>query len=131
MFKMPIANSSGSIWAKARKPIPEGTVMSFNEAEHRCLIAEWDAEYRWAEQEALDTWLAARCEIGPDYRDTAAALFASWKEWVDLKGGQISSGKQLSSRLQRNGFRPKRIGAGGTRGYQGIRLKLEEAVVVT
>ena len=68
-------------------------------------------------------WIDEACNVKTGFYATVADLFASWKRWAERGGEYVGSRKHLSQALQDRGFVPKR-GAGGTRGFDGIGVKV-------
>jgi putative DNA primase/helicase len=73
-----------------------------------------------ASEDSVSAWIEDRCECKPSFQDTAAKLFASWKDWAELSGEFVGSQKQLAEKLQSRGFERTKIGHKKTRGYTGI-----------
>src|SRR5438132_11838051 len=50
-------------------------------------------------EDALGRWLDEKCERGPNFTETSAALFAAWKAWAEANGEFVASVKWLSENL--------------------------------
>jgi putative DNA primase/helicase len=74
-------------------------------------------------EDAISTWLAERCWIGPAYYDTALNLFASWKSWAEGAGEYVGPRKRFTQALEARGFFPRRQGGTGRDGFDGLAVK--------
>jgi putative DNA primase/helicase len=84
------------------------------EAVARATDAYLDAE------DAFGAWLADRCELDANARETTRDLFNSWKEWAEGGGEPVGSEKAFSQTLQARGFFYKRDRR--SRGFTGLRI---------
>jgi putative DNA primase/helicase len=76
-----------------------------------------------ASEDSFATWMAERCNIGPNFYATTADLFDSYKKWADAAGEFVGSQKRFSQTLEDRGFTRERQGGTGGRGFRGIGLK--------
>jgi putative DNA primase/helicase len=84
------------------------------------------AEYL-ASEDALAAWIDEECERDANAWERSTVLFASWKTWAELHGGQAGDTKRFRDRLEgKDGISHKREPGTGRKGYQGIRLKAGE-----
>ena len=85
-------------------------------------VTEATDQYLEAE-DSFAAWLEESTAPASDWTfETSAALFASWKAWADRASEQAGSRKRFADTLQARGFVLKK-GTGGTRGFEGIRLR--------
>jgi P4 family phage/plasmid primase-like protien len=87
-------------------------------------VIEAREEYR-TEMDLLADWIEECCEVGPEFTESMAKLWASWESYAKDKGVRyISSDKALARKLEVRGFRGIRD-HGGMRGRWriGIRVK--------
>ena len=85
-------------------------------------------DYR-SDMDLLAEWLDECCEVGPEYVETNARLWASWEAFARARGElrYIASAKSLGRRLQARGFVDVRGVAGmAGRGRRGIRVKVAD-----
>jgi putative DNA primase/helicase len=81
-------------------------------------------EAYFSEQDLFGQWLEDYCDMEPENQsmwDTAATLFASWKEYVKAAGEEPGSARAFAGELQKRGFTRKRTHSG--RGFSGLRVK--------
>jgi putative DNA primase/helicase len=84
------------------------------------IVRDASADY-FEEQDSLQQWLAACCDIGPSYRELPGMLFASWEQWATKAGEQVGTAKALMQKLQQADFdKQKQL---GFRWRLGLRLK--------
>lgn len=76
------------------------------------------------DQDAMGAWLQERCQESSTFRETASALYASWKGYADRNGEAAGSQKSFAPQLEARGFR--RIKSSRANFYQGLRLIDEE-----
>jgi len=73
-------------------------------------------------EDSFAAWLEECTEQALDWTfETSADLFKSWKAWAERAGEHVGSRKRFADALQSRGF-PTKKGAGGVRGFEGIRL---------
>jgi putative DNA primase/helicase len=78
-----------------------------------------------AAEDAIATWMAEKCNAGPNCYATSADLFASWKRWADFAGEPAGSQKSLSQTLLDRGYKQRRQGGTGRWGFEGIAPRVE------
>jgi putative DNA primase/helicase len=82
-------------------------------------------EYLEAE-DSFSAWLNDCTQPCNDWGfEKSGNLFASWKEWAERAGEKSGSQKRFADTLQGRGY-PKKKGTGGVRGFEGIRLKMQD-----
>ena len=80
-----------------------------------------DATGRYLEaQDAMGAWLDEACEAKSTFRESASALYISWKAYADRNGEVAGSQKSFGPQLEARGFR--RIKSAKANFYQGLRL---------
>ena len=77
------------------------------------------------EQDVFNQWVAECCEQGPGKIETSAALYSSWKGWVDRNGGHAGDLRTFSQTMVKGGFEAVKHtpGANGKRGFRGLTLR--------
>jgi putative DNA primase/helicase len=80
-------------------------------------------EYR-SENDRVGEFIAERCEAGPEYRETFAALFRDYLSWSKGPGGSQMSKSAFAASLSRHGVMDVK-GPKGIRQRQGVRIPLE------
>lgn len=88
-------------------------------------VRDATAEYR-DEMDYMKEWKESYCEFGPEFRETKADLFESWKKFAEPRGllRYMSSQNQLARKLTGNNVVPiKDVPGKKGRGFRGIRLK--------
>jgi putative DNA primase/helicase len=79
-------------------------------------------------QDLLGQWLAECCDADPENQtlmERSVALFASWSDFAKQHGETAGTQATFNDQLQFRGFRHEQIKVLGTKGYRGIRLKLQ------
>ena len=74
------------------------------------------------QEDAFAQWFEECCEKSTMSHETTADLFNSWKRWAERTGEDQGSQKRFSQNMLDRGFRPKRQGGTGLRGFGEIRL---------
>ena len=71
----------------------------------------------------LSDWLQSSCDVGEDFTESSANLWAAWQNYAKEEGlfHLISSANSLSRRLTSRGF--LRLRGEGCRGFKGLKLK--------
>jgi len=78
-------------------------------------------DYR-RDQDVVGEFIDARCRLGPDLRERAAALFGSYTKWAAANAAPELTPQAFGRRLGEHGL--KRVRA-GDRFWQGVELKAE------
>lgn len=73
-----------------------------------------------ASEDSLGRWLADCCVVNRTCWTSAAALFASWRQWCEQNQEYVGSQRRLSENLESRGFVSQRTKA--ARGFSGIAL---------
>lgn len=84
-------------------------------------VRDATAEYLEAE-DALALWLDECTTENPNGWANSTALYQSWKGWAERAGEYVGPQKRFGAMLEERGFRPKREGHTGRRGYVGLEL---------
>jgi len=84
------------------------------------VIQHATAEYLDAE-DVIQLWVDEYCEKDPNFWDSSANLFGSWKLWASRNGEPAGSMRRLSQALEAKGFDRKHTNK--ARGFMGIRVK--------
>ena len=87
-------------------------------------VRDMTADYFEAE-DAFQTWIGERCDIGPNRWELPAILFSSWKQWAEKAGEPFGTQRTLGDRLEAAGYQRRK--ANGTRQHLGLSLKQEHA----
>ena len=77
----------------------------------------------FAAQDLFDQWLADCCELGREFWDPPARLFASWKKYADNANEPVGTQKGLGERLSKAGFSNGNNSAKGGRFWAGLKVK--------
>ena len=56
------------------------------------------------DEDALQNWLDACCEIGPAYSAPVRVLYAGWKQWAEASNEFVGSMKVFSQNIEDRGF---------------------------
>jgi putative DNA primase/helicase len=121
-----LANKLRTEWPGILKWAIEGCVKWQAEGlEKPIAVAEATAAYLEAE-DATAAWIDERCELGANYWDATAKLFASWKAWAELAGEFVGSQKQFREKLEARGMTPVRKDRNTVRAHQGIHVLEDE-----
>lgn len=75
-------------------------------------------------EDALGQWLEECCHVRATFWTPSGDLYRSWKAFCDQQGEQTGSQKRLTQTLQDRGFSMRRGGPAGTRGFDGIGIKI-------
>ena len=89
-------------------------------------VTDATAAYLEAE-DAVAAWIDDECDRDPNAWERSANLFASWKEWAERSGEYVGSTKQFRERLEARGICHKPQPGTKRAGYQGLKLKPQEA----
>ena len=89
-----------------------------------CSVVDATREYLQS-QDVLHEWLAACCDFGPDYWETPALLFGSWRTWAKDANERIGRRTEFKTRMEAAEFQQGRDNARG-RYWRGIRCKPTE-----
>lgn len=81
------------------------------------------AEYR-EEMDVLGPFISECCEVGPDYKITAAAIYQKYKSHCDRNGEKPWAQRTFGLALKQRGFKPDKDGD-GTRYWRGVRAREE------
>jgi putative DNA primase/helicase len=80
-----------------------------------------------SEMDVIGAFLADECEIGPDYRASFKAVYASYSEWCVEGGERPEKQRRFNARLKERGqFEDRRSGPGGANEWHGLRLLKKE-----
>lgn len=82
-----------------------------------------NAEYR-QDSDVIGLWLADCAQLDALTKTPLRNVYDSYKNWAIDNGHKPMSSKSLGDRLKERGIRECRIGASGTRGWEGISLNL-------
>ena len=88
-----------------------------------CVLAATNDYF--SEQDIFREWLDEKCECdttSPYLWASVADLFNSWRTFAQEAAENPGTKKNLSSQLEKRGFRRKRL-SGGLRAFEGLRLK--------
>jgi putative DNA primase/helicase len=83
------------------------------------IVKETTSEY-FEEQDVLGQWLQAKCDCGPGKKESATALYESFKEFAQANGEDWGSATTFGTTLSERGFKKKKS-SGSV--YSGIALK--------
>lgn len=87
-------------------------------------------EAYFEEQDLFARWLVECCDIGPSKSDTHAALFTSWKAWVEANGEPAGSSKDFTARMLKANPAFESVkntpGKHSKRGFKGVALKSKD-----
>lgn len=78
-------------------------------------------EHYLSDQDSIAAWIEEACDLGPNYQDRSAVLFASWKTWAERAGEFAGSNKRFTEQLESRGFWRVRSNSGAL--FQGLRLR--------
>jgi putative DNA primase/helicase len=73
-------------------------------------------------EDSLGQWLAERCELNPNFSETSAILFESWKQWSELAREFTGNRKDFCKALEARGIAHCELGHKKTAGYRGLRV---------
>ncbi len=73
------------------------------------------------EQDTVGRWIKEACDLGPEKKATATALYGSWKDFAIANGESAGSQVTFASLLSQHGFEKKK--SGGLSVYVGIAPK--------
>jgi putative DNA primase/helicase len=71
------------------------------------VVVQATADY-FEEQDLIGQWIASKCDVGPDQKASATALFNSWKAFAQEHGEQPGSSKTFGPMLAQHGFIKKK-----------------------
>lgn len=84
------------------------------------VVADATREY-FEEQDLFGQWLEDRCEFDPNYRETSASLFGSWRAYAAANAYEEGSATSFSAALKKRGFEKYR--SKRERGFRGLRIR--------
>lgn len=81
------------------------------------VVADATNEY-FEEQDLFGQWMAERCIVNPAVSDTAAKLFADWREFAEHAGIPAGTTTAIGNKLRKAGMMQGK--SGGQRGWKGV-----------
>ena len=85
-------------------------------------LVKANADYR-KDSDIIGLWISDCVEEDKYAKTTLSAVYTSYTSWADKNGHKPMTAKSLSDRLKERGVEGARIGAAGSRGWAGIRIK--------
>lgn len=76
-----------------------------------------------AAEDAIGQWIEDKCDTGPRKFGLVSDLFQSWRAWAEAAGEAVGSQKAFSQALAKR-FQKRRQGGTGSRGFDGINVKV-------
>lgn len=76
------------------------------------------------DEDVFAHWIDDACDQLPSYQEPIKALYASYRRWAEHAGERVLGSKRFSQALAERGFQRVKMGAGDSRGFGGLRLKL-------
>lgn len=77
-------------------------------------------------EDSFGQWVNECCDEDRSEFTLIATLFDNWKLWAEKSGEFIGSQKSFSQNLEDRGYKPKRQGGSGKRGFTGICIRRTE-----
>ena len=75
-------------------------------------------------EDFVSDWIAEDCELGAEYRATAAELYPSWRRRAEALGIEPGNARDLGERLRALGYEPFRTGRGArVEGYSPLAVR--------
>jgi putative DNA primase/helicase len=74
------------------------------------------------EEDLLGAFIAERCDVGPEYEETAASLYGVYTSWCTAEGEEPCSAKAFGLKLGEAGF--EKASVRRARGRKGLRIRL-------
>lgn len=71
-------------------------------------------------EDVMALWFEECCSLGASNWSAGGDLFKSWKQWSDARGESPGSHRRFTQAMEDRGFRKRRGGSSGVRGFEGI-----------